>query len=416
MRAAAARQGAWGQVRDPASAPQGTGFDAVKPYCVTVCDPDLNYHVLEKGVFMAGCPIIRFDKLKTSAEIVGRAGHHLRTIPVKNADADRTPDNQVLMGLDVPKAIGKRALETTKDLVKRKDNVRCVEVFLGASDDFWDAGGDWIELAKAHKKMLIAEFGEKNIVAMGWHLDEGRPHGWAFVTPITPDGRLSAAHWLDGPSKLKQMLTRVQPFFEPLGMERAKEGVRANHIEMHQVHAANDGNKRAKKQLDDELAERVQNAVKLTQLSEQKALSAQAELNILEVRKTTEKEALQVARKKLEAVAQALNERAVQLDAREAENAEARTRLQRWAEQLQARQAQLAEAVGLVIDKLPTAWVQKLANLFQVKTPQEPTPSIQAPDAAAGAQKAPGSPFPGSGGAFKPSSTTQSHQKGPKGP
>ena len=112
---------------------------------------------------MAGCPIIRFDKLKTSAEISGRAGHHLRTIPVKNADPERTPENQVLMGLEVPAAIRKRVMDMTKPLMKRKDNVRCLEVFLGASDDFWDGGGDWAELAKAHKQMLISEFGEKKI-------------------------------------------------------------------------------------------------------------------------------------------------------------------------------------------------------------------------------------------------------------
>lgn len=248
---------------------------------------------------MAGCPIIRFDKLKTSAEISGRAGHHLRTIPVKNADPDRTHENQILMGLDVPTMIRERVTDMTKPLMKRKDNVRCIEVFLGASDDYWDSGGDWVELAKAHKQMLISEFGEKNIVAMGWHLDEGRPHGWAFVTPITPDGRLSASHWLDGPSKLKKMLTRVQPFFTPLGMERAKEGVRATHIEMHDIHAANAGNVRAKKQIDVELALRTKNALRLTEKAEQRAIKVQAELELLQAEKLKVIQAISEAKSKV---------------------------------------------------------------------------------------------------------------------
>lgn len=365
---------------------------------------------------MPGCPIIRFDKLKTSAAISGRAGHHLRSIPVKNADPDRTPENQVLMGLDVANAISRSAMDSTKHLVKRKDNVRCVEVFLGASDDFWDGGGQWVDLARAHKKMLISEFGEKNIVAMGWHLDEGRPHGWAFITPITPDGRLSAAHWVDGPAKLKQMLTRVQPFFEPLGMVRSREGVRASHVEMHDIHAANGGNKRAKKQLEDELNLRAKNAAELVELSEKKATFAQDQLNILESRKAAEKEAISVARKQIEDQAQAVNVRAAQLAVKEAQNEEARTRLQHWAKQLQARQAQLAVAVESILDKLPSSVVEKLSRLFQVKTPSEPAKPVQAPDPLLQMPRLPGDRLPGFSGASQPSATIANHVKGPKGP
>lgn len=245
---------------------------------------------------MAGCPIIRFTKHKTNASISGSAGHHLRTIPTKNADPDLTPENQVLMGLDTPKGIQKKIMEMTEPLVKRKDNVRCLEVFLGASDDFWDSGGDWTALARAHKWMLIDEFGEQNVVAYGWHLDEGRPHGWAYITPIAPGGRLAASHWLDGPSKLKQMLTRVQPHYSALGMSRAKEGVRASHVDMHTIHAANAGNARAKKQLDDEMQARRDSALKQTQKAEKKAVQAkeradraQAELEQVQAQKSQAK-------------------------------------------------------------------------------------------------------------------------------
>lgn len=314
---------------------------------------------------MAGCPIIRFDKLKTSAEISGRAGHHLRTIPVKNADPERTHENQVLMGLDVPTMITERVTDMTKPLMKRKDNVRCIEVFLGASDDYWDSGGDWVELAKAHKQMLISEFGEKNIVAMGWHLDEGRPHGWAFLTPITPDGRLAASHWLDGPSKLKQMLTRVQPFFTPLGMERAKEGVRATHIEMHDIHAANAGNVRAKKQIDDELASRAKNALKLTQKTEQKAVQAQADLELLEVEKAKSKQAVSDAKAEAENL---LTDAREKLKAAEIHIIKSEEKLKKQAGENESFRLFLnTVAVGLksVFEKLPEAVFLKLPDKIQ---------------------------------------------------
>lgn len=326
---------------------------------------------------MAGCPIIRFDKLKTSAEISGRAGHHLRTIPVKNADAERTPENQVLMGLDVPAAIRKRVMDMTKPLVKRKDNVRCLELFLGASDDFWDAGGDWTELARAHKQMLISEFGEENIIGFGWHLDEGKPHGWAFITPITPDGRLAASHWVDGPTKLKQMLTRVQPFYTPLKMERAKEGVRATHLEMHDIHAANAGNKRAKKQIDEELASRAKNALELAQRAEQKAVQARVDLELLGAAKAKAKQAISDAKDQLKAAKIRIDKSEEMLKKQAGENESFRLFLNTVAVGLKSVFQQLPEAVFL---KLPDKLQSQLVQFFKLTPirPLEPLKHVQA--------------------------------------
>lgn len=345
---------------------------------------------------MAGCPIIRFDKLKTSAEISGRAGHHLRTIRVKNADPERTPENQVLMGLDVPKKIRKRVMRMTEPLVKRKDNVRCIEVFLGASDDFWESEGDWVELAIAHKKMLIAEFGEQNIVAMGWHLDEGRPHGWAFIAPITPDGRLAASHWLDGPTKLKQMLTRVQPFYNALGMERAKEGVRATHIEMHDMHAANAGNKRAKKQIDDELSSRAKNAMALVQKSEQKAVQVQADLERLEAQKIKAKQEISDAKAEAEklmlnakkwvkAAEKNIEKREETLEKDTAENEKLRSFLNSVGKELKSIFHALPESVFM---RLPEKLRTSLIRIFKLTPIAAPVKPISSPTPQGGPSKA----------------------------
>jgi hypothetical protein len=327
---------------------------------------------------MPGCPIIRFEKHKTSASIIGSAGHHLRTITVKNADPERTFENQILLGLETPQAIQKAVMSMTKKLVKRKDNVRCLEVFLGASDEFWDAGGDWTELAKAHKRMLIDEFGEKNIIGLGWHLDEGRPHGWAFIAPITPDGRLAASHWVDGPTKLKQLLTRVQPFYEPLGLSRAREGVRATHIEMHAVHASNAGSKEAKKRLEEELAFRAKNALEVAQKAEKKAQLQQAQLDRLKAKKLIAKEEAKKiisdakiesekitlsSKERIEKLDEKLRFREKEVQEKAAENDAKMSFLNTVSSELKAVFRALPEAI---FTKLPDALQNQLIKVFEL--------------------------------------------------
>lgn len=352
---------------------------------------------------MAGCPIIRFVKHKTSAAISGSAGHHLRTIPVKNADPDRTHLNSVLMGLDTPKDIQKTVMSMTKPLINRHDNVRCLELFLGASDDFWDSGGDWKALAEAHKAMLISEFGEKNIIGFGWHLDEGKPHGWAFVAPITPKNKLSAAHWLDGPSKLKKLLTRVQPFYDPLGMERGRENVRSTHLEMHQVHAANAGNKRAKKQVENELESRAESALTQAKKIERRLGQARADLAAVEALRIDAMSRAKNQADKLVGDAQTvlknaqkdIEQREEKLKKKVDEFETFRRVVNTTAEALKKVFRDLPETVFL---KLPDAVQDNLMRFFSltpiepVKPIAAPTPSTGAENVAEGPSKAPAKP------------------------
>lgn len=351
---------------------------------------------------MAGCPIIRFVKHKTSASITSVAGHHLRTIPVKNADPDRTSQNLVFVGPSEPKSIRKAVMEMTEPLVKRKDNVRCLEVFLGASDDFWESGGDWKALAEAHKAMLISEFGEKNIIGFGWHLDEGKPHGWAFVAPITPENKLSAAHWVDGPTKLKKLLTRVQPFFSPLGMERGRENVRSTHIEMRDVHAANAGNSRAKKLLEAELETRLANALNRAEKAEKKVMEIGINSAIAQAMVTSKISKAEVESEKLISEAKAWikkaendiekREEALKKDA--AENENYRRFLNNAASSLKAVFQALPDAVFLKLpDKLQDNLV-RFFNLTPIEPASAPTPLDQPQNAAVGLSEALAKPFP----------------------
>lgn len=239
----------------------------------------------------AGCPIFRYTKHKNGRSLGGAVGHHLRVIPTLNADPERTPENQILYGLDDRKRILESVKKATDPLVKRKDNNRAVELFLGASDEFWENGGDWTELGKAHLAYLKHQFGEKNIIGMGVHLDETTPHFWAVVTPIH-DGKLRSNHWFDGPKKCREFVDNAVPFFEHLGMVRSRENVKANHIEISTWHQAQSGNKAAQKRLEREHKKRIADAENRVLAAEIRAEKAeknaerlQIELNALRVRK-----------------------------------------------------------------------------------------------------------------------------------
>lgn len=246
---------------------------------------------------------------------------------------------------------------------------------MGASNDFWDAGGDWVELAKAHKKMLISEFGEQNIVAMGWHLDEGKPHGWAFVAPITPDGRLAASHWTDGPTKLKKLLTRVQPFYNHLEMKRGREGFRARHIEMREIHAANSGNKRAQKQIDNEMALRAKNALAFTKKAELKAVQAQADLELLEVKKSKANQVISEAKVWLEDAKISIEKRENALKQDVSENEKLRGFLNVVAKELKAVFHALPESVFLSLPEKLQASLIKFFKLTPIAAPSKPISS-----------------------------------------
>ena len=180
---------------------------------------------------MAGCPIFRYVKHKNASSLGGAMGHHLRTIPTKNADPARTHLNEILFGIGDVKAMNLAMKTRTNELVKRKDANRAVEFFLGASHDFWSEGGDWRELGKAHFEHLKSEFGEENILGFGVHLDETTPHFWAVVLPIH-EGKLRSNHWFDGPKKCREYIDRSVEFFKPLNMTRAREGIKASHTDV----------------------------------------------------------------------------------------------------------------------------------------------------------------------------------------
>lgn len=225
---------------------------------------------------MPGCPIVRIEKHKDSRSISGAMGHHLRTIPTKNADPLRTPDNVVIVGPDTPRKVANLVDRRTKALVRRKDANRAIELFLGASDDYWaDPKASWMELAEGYRTWLNLEFGEANVVSLGVHLDESKPHFWALITPITPAGKLASSHWFDGPSKLSKLQDRLAEHMAPLGMVRGRRGVKANHLEVSDWHQAQAGSKAAQKRIQLEMDKRAADDLERAQKAEARAKAAE---------------------------------------------------------------------------------------------------------------------------------------------
>ena len=118
--------------------------------------------------------ILRTEKLKTPGNVAASASHIERTRPTKNADADRTPLNEWLVG--GPGMYASAKAVWNKIPKKRSDAVHGFEVLMTASPEAMQAAdfdlGKW-------KSQSIAWLGQqfKGAVIVGacLHLDEARP-------------------------------------------------------------------------------------------------------------------------------------------------------------------------------------------------------------------------------------------------
>ncbi|HEY9625809.1 MAG TPA: MobV family relaxase [Coleofasciculaceae cyanobacterium] len=130
------------------------------------------------------------------------------------------------------------------DAQVRKDSVRCVEYFLGASPEYFrpecpDKAGyfeqekldDWVDL---NLKWLQKKHGD-NLIKATVHLDEATPHIVAYVVPIHDDswcgGRKKLSYNVDfGGSKhrLSELQDEYAKGMKPLKLERGVRGSSAD--------------------------------------------------------------------------------------------------------------------------------------------------------------------------------------------
>jgi len=175
--------------------------------------------------------ILRIEKLKSAAAIVGRVKHNTRETATAQVDSRRTHFNAVLGGSS------DEVMKNYHDLLpekKRKDAVLAFELVLTASPEFLNSASvdDQKKFAKACSEWAKEKFGKENLLSMAAHMDESTPHVHAVFMPLK-DGRLNAKHWLGGPEKMKNL---QDDFFQNVchqfGLERgvSREVTKSRHV------------------------------------------------------------------------------------------------------------------------------------------------------------------------------------------
>lgn len=185
--------------------------------------------------------ILGIEKGKTYADIGTRAAHNLRTTPEAAPRADRKKRNlnRVLKGGTTPGAVTEAFKSRIESLPKaRKDAVKCVELVLTASPEFFDQTrpGALAEIKgwfTATRKWLRTTFGEANIISEALHRDEKTPHIQVLITPVH-DGKLRAAHWFDGKQKMEALHTSYAEALQAAGtrLRRGEQGSKAKHTHL----------------------------------------------------------------------------------------------------------------------------------------------------------------------------------------
>jgi hypothetical protein len=200
--------------------------------------------------------IMRVAKHKSLGSMAAAVSHALRARETPNADPDRAGRNQLLVldGKRVSRSELRTAeVDTVMTAVERRlshathrmdRSVLGLELFCGTSPEWWQAATP--EQRRTWRdgclRWLAEEFGRENVMLAGQHDDETTPHVTAFVTPVRPDGRLSAAHWVGGGdapgSRLSQMQDRHHAAVEAAGLERGIRGSKAAHQSVRRFYAA----------------------------------------------------------------------------------------------------------------------------------------------------------------------------------
>lgn len=182
--------------------------------------------------------ILRFDKLKTSADVKTAASHHLRTIPTPNADPNRTAQNFILFGSksDTPDSI---AAEAAAIPSRRKDAVRGIGFVMTASPEFWKTATeeqktDWVN---SSTQWLDDEFGTKRVIFANLQMDETSPHIQGIILPIDESGKLNARK-VFGREALTRYQTEYAKSVQHLGLNRGEPRSAAKHTTIKEFYGA----------------------------------------------------------------------------------------------------------------------------------------------------------------------------------
>jgi hypothetical protein len=189
-------------------------------------------------------PILRVKKSTNAKHATAASDHNYRKYPVANADEHAPhPSSEYLNSAE--RGYWELANERIQEVgitPRRKDAVRCVEVMLSASPEWFKrdeqgqaadySNSKWV---KDNLAFLQKTFGEKNVLAFKLHQDEKTPHLHALVVPLTSDNRLSARDVFGRPA-LRHLQTNYANAMAEHGLRRGVERSQAKHKPMRQFY------------------------------------------------------------------------------------------------------------------------------------------------------------------------------------
>jgi Plasmid recombination enzyme len=189
--------------------------------------------------------IMRWSKVTSQVQAEKATGHNYRTDRVDNADKEAPHPNVELVNM-AGRGYWELAEERIAEAVTRKvrdDQVRCMEVILTASPEFFerDANGRAADMSqsqwfKDQLTFLEKTFGKENVLSCTLHQDEKSPHVHAVIAPITEDGRLSAKD-LFNPKTLTDYQSQYAEAMTVHGLVRGVDHSQAEHLDMKRMYA-----------------------------------------------------------------------------------------------------------------------------------------------------------------------------------
>jgi len=197
-------------------------------------------------------PILRVSKMKQSGRSSPGAvmGHFARSRPTPNADAQRTPSNQWIVGrddMDLGAAID--AVHQRYGVTPRADSTIANDVLLTISPDFFrddpNAHGTWredrLKVFQAEATTFLRKTFGSRLVAAVLHLDEATPHIQAVVVPVlhhkTEEGRFRlSGKDMFGPGALHALQQAWEDRLTPHGVSPRQVGSKARHVTLREYY------------------------------------------------------------------------------------------------------------------------------------------------------------------------------------
>ncbi|SDY98402.1 MobV family relaxase [Hymenobacter psychrophilus] len=184
--------------------------------------------------------ILRHGKLTDEKHANKATTHNYRKYDVPNVDKEPRHPNIEFINTE-ERSYWDLATERIAEAgitIRRKDAIRCVELILTASPEFFErdekgraadqSDSQWV---KDNRAYVEKKYGKENVIAFQLQQDETTPHCHVVIVPITADGRLSARDLIN-PVALRINQNDYHEAMAAHGLERGVERSQAVHQPM----------------------------------------------------------------------------------------------------------------------------------------------------------------------------------------